>query len=614
MPINKRDDIRSVRPKTYAARDFDAFKAQLLAHAKQFFPDKINDFSDASLGGLFIDMAAFVLDTCSFYQDSQFNELDYATAMEPQNIERLLRRSGVKIMGASPAVVDVTAYVQVPAALVDGTYVPLQSSLPIVRIGSIFSSDGGTDFILLEDIDFTERDPTGQLTSDVRIGQRTTAGVPTTFVIARSGTCISGRQATETFAIGDTFVPFRRLTLANPHVSEIVSVIDDRGNTYYEVGALTHDVVYKNVLNTTSDNDLVPDAIKVVPAPYRFITEMSVSSRRTTLVFGGGNADTLEDDVIPDPSEFAVSFPYARTFTRIAVNPERLLETKTLGVAATSTTLSVTYRHGGGLSHNASSNSIRNVKTLLMTFPGNPSNSIAANVRGSMEVSNVVAASGGDDQPDLDDLKAMIPAARAAQERMVSKPDIVARVYSLPSNFGRVFRAAVRSNTNNPLATQLFVLSRSSDKSLITAPDTLKQNIVKYLNPYRMISDAIDVLDARIVNLQLFFELIVDPALNATLVMQAALLKLKDKLDIKNFHIDQPIVIAELQRAVQGIAGVISAGSMRFVNIVGNVNNRVYSDSTFDVVGGTRNGVLYPPPGAIFEVKFPENDIIGRIV
>lgn len=614
MAINKRDGIKSVRPHTYAARDFDALRAQLLAHARLFFADKINDFSEASLGGLFIDMAALVGDTLGFYQDHQLQEIDYSTAVEPQNIERLLRRAGVKITGASPAVVSVTVYVQVPAGLIDGAYAPMPSALPIVKTGSVFSSDGGIDFILLENIDFTLRNSTDQLVADVRVGQRTSSGVPASFVLALGGTCVSGRQTTETFAIGETFVPFRRLTLANPHVSDIVSVVDDRGNTYYEVSALTHDVVYKNVANFSDDSSVVPEAIKVVPAPYRFTIETDVSSRRSTLVFGGGNADTLEDDVIPDPSEFAVSFPYSRTFPRVAVNPERLLETKTLGVAATSTTLSVTYRHGGGLSHSVAKNSIRTIKTLLATFPGNPPNSISSTVRGSMEVSNPQNASGGDDQPDLDDLKLMVPSARAAQERMVTRPDIIARVYSLPTNFGRVFRAAVRSNPNNPLATQLFILTRTADKLLAPASDTLKQNIVKYLNPYRMISDAIDILDARIVNLQVFFDIVVDPTLNSSLVVQQALVKLKAALDTKNFNIDQPIIIGDLRRIVQATNGVVTVDNFRFNSVSGMFNNREYSDSTFDVVSNTRHGILYPPAGGMFEVRFPENDIVGRVV
>ena len=113
-----------------------------------------------------------------------------------------------------------------------------------------------------------------------------------------SGICVSGRETTESVTIGSDFVPFRRITLANANVTDIVSVVDGYGNTYYQVSDLTNDVVYKNVLNTAKDNDLVKDAIKIIPAPYRFTTQGDLATRKTTLIFGGGSADSLEDDVI----------------------------------------------------------------------------------------------------------------------------------------------------------------------------------------------------------------------------------------------------------------------------------------------------------------------------
>src|SRR5574343_486371 len=77
------------------------------------------------------------------------------------------------------------------------------------------------------------------------------------------GTCVSGKETSESVQIGSDFVPFRRIALAQPNVSEIISVTDSLGNVYYHVEALTHDVVYQNVLNTAKDSDLVPGALKV---------------------------------------------------------------------------------------------------------------------------------------------------------------------------------------------------------------------------------------------------------------------------------------------------------------------------------------------------------------
>ena len=611
MALN-RDDLVDVRQRKYLARDFDSLRSQLLEYARLYYPDKIRDFSESSLGGLLLDFAAYTGDNLSFYLDHQFGELDPSTAVEDVNIQRELQRVGVPIVGAAPALVPVTVFVQVPAAEVNNIVVPSEAAIPIVKADTIFTSDSGIDFILLEDIDFTSLRTDGSFYAEIKVNQRTPSGVPTSYVMALSGVCVSGEEVSETVSIPNTFVPFRKMSLGNPNVSEIISVYDALGNTYFEVAALTHDVVYRNVLNTASDNDLVRDSMKIIPAPYRFTKATDIASRRTTLTFGGGNASTLEDDVIPDPSSFAISFPNSRTFSRISVNPNQLLQTKTLGVASTNTTYTIRYRHGGGLDHNVETDTIQTVTTLKMTFPGNPSAAAAGRVRNTIECTNRVRASGGEDAPTADELKELLPSIKNSQDRIVTRPDLLARVYTLPSNFGRVFRAAVRSNPSNPLATQLFIISRNSTQHLVTSPDTLKQNLVKWLNPYRMISDAIDVLDARVINLLLNFDILVDPTLNKAIVLQAILTELQSVFNIKNFNIDQPIVVDDVKNIIYRTNGVISLNNVEFTSVNGLVNNRAYSDSTFDVASNTRQGIIFPPGGGIFEIRYPEVDIIGR--
>lgn len=608
----KREDLKEVRQRKYLARDFDALRAQLLEYARLYYPDRIKDFSETSMGGLLLDFAAYTGDVLSFYLDHQYGELNFDTAVETTNIERALRNAGVPILGASPSIVAITTYVQVPAEHVQNVLGPAASALPIIQAGSVFSADNGIDFILLEDIDFNKKHSDGRYVAQIKVGQKSASGTPLTFILAYHGLCISGKETTENISIGHDFVPFRRITLSNPNVSEITSVVDGFGNIYYPVASLSHDVVYRNVLNTAKDNDIVKDAIKVVPAPFRYISESDLATRRTTLTFGGGSANTLEDDIIPDPSDFAIAFPYSRTFSRIPVNPQQLLQTKTLGVATVDTSLQINYRYGGGLDHVVPANSVRTVKTLKVFFPGNPSASLAANVKGSIECTNKLAAAGGEDAPSADDLRALIPAIKNSQERIVTREDLLARVYTLPSNFGRVFRAAIRSNPNNPLATQLFIISRDPDNKLTISPDTLKRNLRTYLNPYRMISDAIDVLDVRVINLTLDFDVLIDPALNRSIVLQNVLAKLQTFFNIKNFHIDQPIIISDVVNNIFTVSGIVSVNNMAFNNINGKISNRSYSNETFDVQANTRQGIIFPPPGAIFEIKYTEFDITGK--
>lgn len=285
---------------------------------------------------------------------------------------------------------------------------------------------------------------------------------------------------------------------------------------------------------------------------------------------------------------------------------------KTLGVASTSTTLKVTYRYGGGLNHSVPANTIQNVLTLKMFFPNNPTHAVAGTVRDSIEVNNKIAAAGGEDAPSVDDLRALIPGIKNSQERLVNREDMLARVYTLPTNFGRVFRAATRSNPNNPLATQLFIVSRNSQGKLTTSPDTLKQNLVKYLNPYRMISDAVDILDARIINYTLNFDVLIDPTVNRNIVLQNILKKLQTTLSIKNYHIDQPLIISDINNVIFSTSGVVSVNAIKVTNVSNVHNNKTYSDVVYDMAANTRQGIILPPGGGIFECKYPEINIIGK--
>lgn len=613
MTDTKIDVLKSVRHRRYLNKEFNSFRADLLEYAKSYYKDRINDFSDASMGGVFLDFAAYVGDVMSFYLDHQFTELDPETSVETQNIERHLSKEGVEIVGTSPAVVPLTFFIEIPAQTVRNVAVPRPDAIPVIEEGTIAVADNGTEFILIEDVNFTLRKINGELDCDIGIGETSDDGIPTSFILKKSGIALSGFRAQETFSVG-SFVPFREITLSNPNVTEIESVYDSLGNSYYEVKSLTQDVVYRGLLNINDDKELVKEVLEIIPAPYRFAKKVSLDTRSTTLVFGGGSADTLEDDVIPDPSTFAIPLYGRQTFTRLSINPQQLINTKTLGVIAEDVTMYVNYRYGGGLSHNAEENTISTIKTLRMSFPGNAPAAIAQAVRSLVDVNNSKRASGGDDAPTFDELKSQIPSVKNSQDRIVTKSDLLARIYTMPAKFGRVFRAASRTNPNNPLATQLFIVSRDSESKLILSPDSLKINLRKYLNEYRMISDAIDILDAQIVDLKLNFEIVSDPTSNKKLILQQIIVKLKKYFDVKNFQIDQPIILQDITNIIYNTHGVISINFVKFENMVGVNSNRVYSDVHFDVQSNTIKGLVIPPPGGIFEVKFPDADIIGRAV
>ncbi len=610
----KNDALKAVRQRQYLNKDFDGLRADLIEYARTFYGENVNnDFSESSLGGLMVDMAAYVGDVMSFYLDHQFTEMDPNLAVETDNIERLLRRAGVEITGASPAVVMQSFFVEVPAVSVNGVSIPDSSAIPIIDAGTIVTSDGGIEYLLLDRIDYTLQDVDGNLKCDIQVGDASTDGTPKSFILKGTSICISGRQTQESFTIG-SFVAFREITLSSPNVTEIQSVYDSLGNSYYEVGSLSQDTVYSRRPNVGNDSDLVPELLELKPAPYRYTKATNLDNRTTTLVFGGGSAETIEDDVIPDPSEFALPLYGRTTFSRISIDPQQLITTRTLGVASSNVTLTISYRYGGGLNHNAEPGTIRNVKAMAMTFPSNVTSDVAARVRSSAETKNVKRASGGEDPPDIDELKTLIPNARNSQSRIVTKPDLISRIYLMPANFGRVFRAATRQNANNPLASILYIISRDENSNLIVAPDALKDNLRKYLNDYRMISDAIDIVDAQVINVRVIFETTVDNSMNKKIVLQNVIQKIQKYFNIKNFQIDQPLILSDLHNIIYNSIGVLSVNKLKIDNVFGAVGNRVYSDAFFDIDSNTTRGMVVPSPGAIFELRFPENDIVGKAV
>ena len=373
MARDIKKEVKLTRDLNYLNKDFSGFRKDLLNYAKTHFSDQIRDFSEVSVGGMMVDMAAYVGDVMSFYLDHQFSELSLETAIEDANVERLVRQSGVVITGASPASVFVTAYLKVDALYdtVRGEYYPSLSQLPILRAGTRLASSEGIVFELIKDYDLSEKDTNGNLLASFKPGDMSSSNpnTPINFIVYMDCAFTSALSKSETFSIPNTFTPFRTIRLNESDISEIISTSDSDENQYYEVKSLTHDVVYQTFKNTTSDRDEVKDKLGIIPAPRRFVKNFSLQDGKTTLRFGSGRSDTYEDDIIPDPSDHALPlFGNRKTFSRFSLDPNRLLETRSLGVSPMNTTITVKYRHGGGFSDNIAPGQLTNIVNLSTKF------------------------------------------------------------------------------------------------------------------------------------------------------------------------------------------------------------------------------------------------------
>lgn len=613
MTINSKRGLRPVRTRSYLNKDFDSFRSELLQYARTYYSDKIEDFSEASMGGLLLDLVSYVGDVMSFYLDHQFNELNIETAVESENVQRLLRTSGVEITGKSPAVVDVDFYIEVSAEIINGVKIPHRDSLPLVTQGTTVVSNSGIIFELVADVNFAARDRSGILKAQQAIGTVDAANKPLTFILKSTGPCVSGTRFEDSFSIPNILLPYRTITLNQTDVTSIISVIDSTDNHYYEVNALSDSVVFQAIPNPGADNLTVEENLEILPAPYRYTRSVDFSSQLTTLQFGTGDANTFDNDVVPDPSKFSFPLYGKKTMTRFSIDPNNFLRTQTLGISPTNTTLTVSYRAGGGLAHNVGARTIRNVQDLRIIFPASPAPAVASAVRSSIDVNNPAPAAGGENAPTLAEMRSKVPAARNSQNRIVSKSDLLARIYTMPSNFGRVFRAGLRSSPTNSLATQLFIISRNEKEKLVISPDALKNNLRLYLNEFRMVSDAIDILDAMVVNIGIKFEVTAGPDANKAVLLEKIISNIKEYMKIENFEIDQPIILSDLNNIIYNTDGVLSVTQVQLRNYAGIVGDRSYSSSSVNLRRNTFQNIVIPPPGGIFEVRFPEFDIIGNV-
>ena len=600
---------------SYLNRDFESFRNELVRYAKTHYNETIQDFSESSLAGVFVDMASYIGDVLSFYQDHQFNELSLETAVEDDNVERLIRNSGIDIVGASPSYVQVGLKIRVDSVTNSlGEILPDSRYLPVVKVGTIFSSVGGVDFELLEDVDFSEVDENGTLLADIEVASSDSLGNPISYFVTKIADLTSSKTGTEVFTIGSEFVPFRQIALGKTDISEIISVKDESGEEYYEVESLTQDTVYLRLKNDLQDYLSVPERIKMIPAPKRFERIFDGNSRNTTLLFGSGDEDLFDEDVVPDPSEHAVKlFGDRKTLPFVSIDPNSFLSTSTLGISPKNTKLTIKYRHGGGVNHNVAAGKITFIKTLVTKFQDSTPAIKVTQVRASAVCSNREAASGGENPPTLRELRQIALSGQNSHGRIVTKEDLIARVYSMPNKFGRIFRAGIRNNPFNPFASHLHIISRDKDEKLTHSSDTLKENLSDFLENYRLITDAIDIVDARIINIGVNYSVTIDGDEQVDVILQSVNSKLTEYFDIRNFQIDMPIIVSEIHNIILNTKGVVSLLEFDIVGkpIVEGSNS--YSEVSFNPLAYTNRGILYPLPGGIFEVKFPNDDIKGRV-
>ena len=635
----------------YIGRDFSSIRQNLIEFAKSYYPTAYNDFNEASPGMMFIEMAAYVGDVLSYYVDNQYRETLLHSAEEKKNIFKIAQSFGYKPKLSTPAFTVADLTIEVPAlSLDDDNYEPDTSYALKVDADSIFSSKSGRSFRLMDDVDFAV---STSYDSRVEKISKSEDDIPTHFTLTKKANLESGFKTTETFTFGDA-VKFDKIILSKKNVIEIISCVDDDGNTWYQVPFLAQDTVFKDIENNSTntpdvagDKTTAPFLLKLIKTANRF-TSYVRSDGKMELRFGAGVSSNADEEIIPNPDNVGSSLGTGLSKLDESFDPSNFLKTKAFGQAPSNITLTVTYTYGGVQQDNVVSGEITNLDSIALTLNEDGLDATKVqDTKDSLSVFNPEPATGasGAETPEI--VRQNAAAYFQSQNRAVTKEDYITRVYSLPQKYGNIAKCfivqdeqleqntqtivkngKVRKQPNvttipNPLALNFYVLGFDYRKNLIALTDTVKQNLRVYLSQYRVLTDAINIKDAYTINIGVRFSIITQRGYNKNEVLLRCIDAVKNHFDIDKWSISQPIILSDIAYVISLVDGVASVvppeddNPQKQMVVVENKfrTSEGYSGHVYDLQSATKDGVIYTSlDPSIFELKFPNLDIEGRVV
>jgi len=529
---------------SYINKSFSDFKSNLINYAKTYFPNTYNDFSDASPGNMFIELASYVGDVMSFYLDTQIQENFLLYAKEKENLYAMSYVMGYRPKASYASSVDVDVYQIMPSTInvVTGETIPNNNvyGLIIPANTNIRSASTGLNFITTEIVDFTD--------------------------------------------------------LSNAEISFIDS-------NFFLIK--------------------VPYLLQLQRTPRRFVSRL-LSDNTLQLEFGAGISNSSDETILPTPDNIQLGLVPGISDLSNNYNKASIFFTREYGLAPSNGTLQVRYLVGGGILSNVPSNDLTRIDTAGVYFKNGtpPGIGLPTQVLQSVVSNNPNPATGGKDGDQVEEIRNNALYAYSSQLRAVTKTDYIVRALSLPSEYGSIAKVYATqplssdnsSGISNPLVLDMYILAYNSDKQLINATNNLKNNLSSYINEYRMVTDAVNIKDAFYINIGVNFDITTVAGSNNNEVINNCILALQDHFNIDKWQINQPIILSDITSKLLRVRGVQSVVKVEIINKQDSTGTN-YSIYGYDIPGATSNGVIYPSlDPSIFEVRYPNTDIQGRVV
>jgi len=624
-------------------RDFGEFRKNLIEFSKNYFPNTYNDFNESSPGMMFMEMASYVGDVLSFYTDTQLRESLLTTAEENVNLFNIVNSLGYKPKNIIPASVTLDVFQLVPAVgsgdnvKPDFTYAMSLSEGMVVGSTDFsdveFTTVGSVDFAFSSSFDATE-------VSVYQIDENTNE--PVYYLLKKKIKATSGKEKSREYIFTNPKI-YDKIKIEDENLIRVKSIVDSDGDVWTRVPYLAQDTVFEQIDNNEENSTMLhkysgdtPYLLELNRVPKRYITNFE-DDGILSIQFGAGISSNADEEIIPNPDNVGSALYTEHQNLDSSLDPSNFLYTKTYGVAPQNTTLTVKYIVGNGIVDNVPAKDLTNILSSTTTLKNeiNLSKDVVSFVRASLACTNPNAAVGGKTTETQEEIRQNAMAFFAAQNRTVTREDYVMRCYALPPQFGSVAKAYLQQdyqtehskvdgqfiNTEipNPLALNLYTCGYDNNKNLRALNAATKYNLKNYISYHRLLTDAVNIKDAHIVNIGINFEIIVMPEYNSNEVLLRAIDRLREYFNIDNWRINEPINLSKLYVEIDKVDGVQTVvrpdkdgkGGLQVVNKF----NGNYSPNKYSIINATKGGIIFPPRDpSIFEVKYPNQDIRGQVV
>lgn len=606
----------------YLNKDFNDFKNSLINYSKTYFPNVYNDFTDANPGALFIDLAAYIGDISKFYLDNQIQENFLLYAKEKENLFALSYMFGYRPKVSYASVVDIDIYQLIPATSSGPSRIPNYTYALIIPANTTLTSvSTGTKFITTELVDFrTIRDTNGDTIPD-----EITFVNNNFFLLKKTIKAISAEIKSTTLSFTSP-QKYQVATINDDNILQILDATDASSNRWYEVPYLAQSTILSTNNNPISGSDGVPYLLTYQKVPRRFVSRF-LSDDTLQLEFGSGISNTADTSILPNPDNIQLGLVPGISNLLNNYNKASVMFTREYGLAP-SQNITVRYLVGGGIRSNVPSNDLNIIDKSGIYFPSGVTGGTANQVLDSVACNNLNPSSGGKGGDEIEEIRNNALYAYQSQLRAVTKEDYMVRALSLPPEYGSIAKVYVtqdvaqefttptvgKTGDRNPLSLDMYILAYDSNKKITNAVSTLKNNLAIYIDKFRMATDSINIKDAFCINIGLNFDIKIQRGFNNNDVITNCIIKLKEFFNIDNWNINQPIVISDINSILLKVKGVQSVDKIEIINKQDSTGS-TYSEYAYDIEGATRQGNIYPSlDPSIFEIKYPDNDIQGRVI